>query len=198
MLSRFSRVRLCATPWTVGHQVPLSTGFSRQEYWWVAISFSRTGILSSPLYPWYKPWDRGLAGHLLIGWGTYSLWGKSKANTFFLCAVGETGYTAQENLKSVNSYNMGEGRMIRIWFFHSCIPRPPWFYLLFHPWVTTERDWNGETLRRQNLQHLVTLLGIEHQEELGCIPEPWLLPASPASVYSPFHPYPPPYWLSSC
>ena len=33
LLSRFSRVRLCATPWTTAHQVPLSTGFSRQEYW---------------------------------------------------------------------------------------------------------------------------------------------------------------------
>jgi len=34
--------------------------------------------------------------------------GKSKANTFSLCRVGgETGYTAQEDLKSVNSYNMG-------------------------------------------------------------------------------------------
>ena len=32
---------------------------------------------------------------------------------------------------------MGEGRMIRVWFFHSCIPRPSWFYLLFPPWVTT-------------------------------------------------------------
>ena len=29
MLSRFSRVRLFATPWTVAHQTPLS----RQEYW---------------------------------------------------------------------------------------------------------------------------------------------------------------------
>ena len=28
-----SRVRLCATPETAAHQVPLSTGFSRQEYW---------------------------------------------------------------------------------------------------------------------------------------------------------------------
>ena len=26
------RVRLFATPWTVGHQAPLSMGFSRQEY----------------------------------------------------------------------------------------------------------------------------------------------------------------------
>ena len=33
MLSHFSRVRLFATPWTVNHQAPLSTGFSRQGYW---------------------------------------------------------------------------------------------------------------------------------------------------------------------
>ena len=33
MLSRFSYVRLCATPWTVARQAPLSMGFSRQEYW---------------------------------------------------------------------------------------------------------------------------------------------------------------------
>ena len=36
----------------------------------------------------------------------------------------ETIYTAQEDLKSINSNNMGEGRMIRVWFFHSHIPRP--------------------------------------------------------------------------
>ena len=29
--SHFSRVRLLATPWTIAHQAPLSTGFSRQE-----------------------------------------------------------------------------------------------------------------------------------------------------------------------
>ena len=28
-----SHVRLLATPWTAAHQGPLSTGFSRQEYW---------------------------------------------------------------------------------------------------------------------------------------------------------------------
>ena len=33
LLSRFSRVRLCATPQTAAHQAPLSLGFSRQEYW---------------------------------------------------------------------------------------------------------------------------------------------------------------------
>ena len=33
LLSRFSSIRLCATPWTVAHQALLSVGFSRQEYW---------------------------------------------------------------------------------------------------------------------------------------------------------------------
>ena len=28
-----SYVWLFATPWTVAHQIPLSMGFSRQEYW---------------------------------------------------------------------------------------------------------------------------------------------------------------------
>ena len=33
LLHHFSRVRLCATPWTAAHQAPPSMGFSRQEYW---------------------------------------------------------------------------------------------------------------------------------------------------------------------
>ena len=33
LLSRFSRVRLFATPWTAAYQAPLPMGFSRQEYW---------------------------------------------------------------------------------------------------------------------------------------------------------------------
>ena len=33
MLSLFSHVWLCATLWTIACQAPLSTGFSRQEYW---------------------------------------------------------------------------------------------------------------------------------------------------------------------
>ena len=33
LLSRFSRVQLCVTPWTAAHQAPLSLGFSRQEHW---------------------------------------------------------------------------------------------------------------------------------------------------------------------
>ena len=33
LLSCFSRVQLCATPWTAAYQAPPSMGFSRQEYW---------------------------------------------------------------------------------------------------------------------------------------------------------------------
>ena len=33
VLSHFSHVRLCVTPWTVAHQTTLSMEFSRQEYW---------------------------------------------------------------------------------------------------------------------------------------------------------------------
>ena len=33
LLSRFSHVRLLATPWTAAYQAPLYMGFSRQEYW---------------------------------------------------------------------------------------------------------------------------------------------------------------------
>ena len=33
LLSRFSRVRLCATPWTAAYQAPQFLGFSRQEHW---------------------------------------------------------------------------------------------------------------------------------------------------------------------
>ena len=33
MLSRFSRIQVCATQWTIARQAPLSMGFSRQAYW---------------------------------------------------------------------------------------------------------------------------------------------------------------------
>ena len=33
LLSHFSRVQLCATPWAAAYQAPPPMGFSRQEYW---------------------------------------------------------------------------------------------------------------------------------------------------------------------
>ena len=37
---------------------------------------------------------------------------------------GETGYTAQGDLKPFKLKNMGVEKTIRVWFFCSCIPRP--------------------------------------------------------------------------
>ena len=46
-MKSLSHVRLLATPWTVAHQGPPSTGFSRQDYW--------SGVpLPSPLLPLHK------------------------------------------------------------------------------------------------------------------------------------------------
>ena len=47
VLSRFSRVQLFATPWTVAHQAPLSVGFPRQEYW-KGLPCSPPGDLPNP------------------------------------------------------------------------------------------------------------------------------------------------------
>ena len=47
VLSRFSRVRLFATSWTVARQAPLSVGFSRQEYW-SGLPFPTPGDLLDP------------------------------------------------------------------------------------------------------------------------------------------------------
>ena len=46
LLSRFSSVRLLATPWTAAYQAPLSMGFSGQEH--------RSGLpLPSPRMPYF-------------------------------------------------------------------------------------------------------------------------------------------------
>ena len=42
-----SHVRFFVTPWAVGRQVPLSTGFSRQEYW-SGLPFPPPGDLPDP------------------------------------------------------------------------------------------------------------------------------------------------------
>ena len=69
-----SRLRLCATPWAVAHQAPLSMGFSRQEYW-SGLPFPSPGDLANPgikpgspalqadalsSEPPGKPWWKGL------------------------------------------------------------------------------------------------------------------------------------------
>ena len=53
LLSRFSHVRLYATPEMAAHQAPLSMGFSRQEYW---SGLPLPSLCSSPSGPYL--WSR--------------------------------------------------------------------------------------------------------------------------------------------
>ena len=59
--SRFSHVRLCATPWTAAYQASLSMGFSRQEHW--------SGLpFPSPVLSFYfQPI------HAMLGWKNHKL-----------------------------------------------------------------------------------------------------------------------------
>ena len=61
VLSRFSRVPLFATPWTVARQAPLSLGFSRQEYW-SGVLCSPPGDLLNPRIESASPTSLALAG----------------------------------------------------------------------------------------------------------------------------------------
>ena len=56
--------KLCstlATPWTVSHQVPLSMGFSRQDYW-NGLRLPSPGDLPNP---GIKPWSPALQANSL-------------------------------------------------------------------------------------------------------------------------------------
>ena len=61
LLSRFSRVQLCVTPWTAAHQAPLSMGFSRQECW-SELPFPSLGYLPNPGIKLASPALPALAG----------------------------------------------------------------------------------------------------------------------------------------
>ena len=72
-----SHVQLFVTPWTVDHHAPLSTGFSKQEYW-SDLPFTSPGDLS---HPWIEPMSLespALAGRLFSRCATWevSSWGQ--------------------------------------------------------------------------------------------------------------------------
>ena len=83
VLSCFSRVRLCAIPWTVTHHAPLSMGFSRQEYW--------SGLPCCPPGDTPDPWIQAvtlmspaLAGGFFTTSATWEalLWSSNSFNVF--------------------------------------------------------------------------------------------------------------------
>ena len=61
LLSRFIRVRICVTPWTVAHQASLSMEFSRQEYW-NGLPLPAPGDLPDPRIESESPPSPELAG----------------------------------------------------------------------------------------------------------------------------------------
>ena len=69
-----SCVQLFVTPWTVAHQAPQSMEFSRQEWGWAAISFSRGSS-----QPRDGTWVSRIAGRRFTVWATSHL-----INNFFL------------------------------------------------------------------------------------------------------------------
>ena len=59
-------------------------------------------------------------------WRRHIYWVGEEYGKYLLPAWSSRGERlhCSEDLKPISSYNMGEGGMIRVWFFRSCIPRP--------------------------------------------------------------------------
>ena len=73
MLSRFSRVGLFATPWTVALQAPLSMDFSRQEDW-SGVPFPPPGLMTVNPNQAIKPETEHLNILSRLGSGFYIRW----------------------------------------------------------------------------------------------------------------------------
>ena len=79
LLSRFSRVRLCATPKTTAHQAPPSLGFSRQEHW-SRLPFP-SPMYESEKWKWSRsvfnlatPWTAAYRAPLSMGFSRQEYW----------------------------------------------------------------------------------------------------------------------------
>ena len=68
-LTHFSHVQLFTILWTVGHQAPLSMGFSRQEYW-SGLPFPPPEDLPNPGIEPASPATPALAGRFFTTNGT--------------------------------------------------------------------------------------------------------------------------------
>ena len=47
LVASLSHIQLCATPWTIAHQAPLSMGISKQEFW-SQLTFPSPGDIPDP------------------------------------------------------------------------------------------------------------------------------------------------------
>ena len=71
-LSRFNRVQLFVTPWAIACQVPLSMGFSRQEYW-SGLPCPPLGDLPNPGIKPGFPMSTALAGEFVTTSATWEI-----------------------------------------------------------------------------------------------------------------------------
>ena len=93
LLSRFSHVRLCATPPTAAHQAPLSLGFSRQEHWSGLRAWYIIGAHDSLLVDWVNKLCALFCELylLVVKWVSYQVrWMKRKVNNFQPTGTGAT------------------------------------------------------------------------------------------------------------
>ena len=74
MLSHFSRVQLCVTPWTAAHQAPPSLGFSRQEHW-SGLPFPSQKVKSlSRVWLFTTPWTAAHQAPPSMGFSRQEYW----------------------------------------------------------------------------------------------------------------------------
>ena len=69
LLSHFSRVQLFVILWIIAHQAPLSTGFSKQEYW-NGLPCSPPGDLPDPEKETVSLMSPALAGGFFTTWAS--------------------------------------------------------------------------------------------------------------------------------
>ena len=86
MLSCFSCVQLCVTPWTVARQAPLSTGFSRQEHWSGVPCPPPRGLPNPGIEPTSSV-SPALAGGFFATWAAWGALLLSKPYLQLICIV---------------------------------------------------------------------------------------------------------------
>ena len=114
MLSHFSRVWLFVTLWTIACQAPLSTGFSRQEYY--KINKLNTRKINDPIKKWAKELNRHFSPKKTYRWLTntwkdaqhHSLSEKCKSKPQWGTISHRSEWLPLQNLQAINDGECGE------------------------------------------------------------------------------------------
>ena len=109
LLSRFTNVRLCETPWTAANQAPPSLGFSRQEYWsglpFPSPMHARVLCCFSRVRLCVTPWTAANQASPSLGFSRHH---GTNSSHFLLCKV-QVGITISTlNRTCESSYSLSE------------------------------------------------------------------------------------------